>query len=63
MENEFSRIVNALPGLAGGAPFAVLDQPVLCEEHNDGETTSLVENWIGQAERQAWFLPQLSDAG
>jgi starvation-inducible DNA-binding protein len=28
----------------------------LTSEHNDYATTSLIENWIDQAERRAWFL-------
>jgi starvation-inducible DNA-binding protein len=28
----------------------------LCEEHGDVATASLVENWIDEAERRAWFL-------
>src|SRR5436305_1760266 len=28
----------------------------LCDEHNDVATTSLLENYIDQAERRAWFL-------
>jgi starvation-inducible DNA-binding protein len=29
---------------------------VLCDEENDVATTSLIENWIDQAERRVWFL-------
>jgi starvation-inducible DNA-binding protein len=28
----------------------------VCEEHNDVASTSLIENWIDEAERRAWFL-------
>jgi starvation-inducible DNA-binding protein len=28
----------------------------LCDEENDVATASLIENWIDQAERRAWFL-------
>ena len=28
----------------------------ITSEHNDVATTSLIENWIDQAERRAWFL-------
>jgi starvation-inducible DNA-binding protein len=28
----------------------------LCDEHGDVATTSLLENWIDQAERRSWFL-------
>jgi len=28
----------------------------LCDEHNDVATASLLENWIDEAERCAWFL-------
>jgi starvation-inducible DNA-binding protein len=28
----------------------------LCDEHNDVATASLLENWIDEAERRAWFL-------
>jgi len=28
----------------------------VCEEHNDVATTSLIEVWIDEAERRAWFL-------
>jgi starvation-inducible DNA-binding protein len=29
---------------------------VVCEEHNDVSTTSLIEVWIDEAERRVWFL-------
>jgi starvation-inducible DNA-binding protein len=28
----------------------------VCEEHGDVATTSLLENWIDEAERRVWFL-------
>jgi starvation-inducible DNA-binding protein len=28
----------------------------LCDEHDDVATTSLLENWIDEAERRTWFL-------
>ena len=28
----------------------------VCEEYNDVATTSLIENWIDETERRAWFL-------
>jgi starvation-inducible DNA-binding protein len=28
----------------------------LCDEHRDVATASLLENWIGEAERRTWFL-------
>ena len=28
----------------------------LCDEHRDVATASLIENWIDEAERRAWFL-------
>jgi starvation-inducible DNA-binding protein len=28
----------------------------VCEEHNDVATASLIETWIDQTERRAWFL-------
>ena len=30
----------------------------ICEKHNDVATTSLIEVWIDEAERRAWFLSQ-----
>jgi starvation-inducible DNA-binding protein len=32
----------------------------LCDEHRDVATTSLIENWIDQAERRTWFLFEAS---
>jgi starvation-inducible DNA-binding protein len=31
----------------------------LCERHGDVATTSLIENWIDQTERRAWFLSEI----
>lgn len=31
----------------------------VCEKHNDVATTSLIENWIDQSERRAWFLAEI----
>ena len=31
----------------------------VCERHNDVATTSLIENWIDQAERRTWFLSEV----
>ncbi|MGY4425002.1 DNA-binding ferritin-like protein [Bradyrhizobium sp. JR6.1] len=28
----------------------------VCEEYNDVASTSLIENWIDEAERRTWFL-------
>lgn len=30
----------------------------ICEKHSDIATASLIENWIDQSERRAWFLLQ-----
>jgi starvation-inducible DNA-binding protein len=32
----------------------------LCDEHGDVGTASLLENWIDEAERRAWFLFEAS---
>jgi starvation-inducible DNA-binding protein len=34
----------------------------VCEEHNDVASTSLIENWIDEAERRAWFLFEVTRA-
>ena len=34
----------------------------VCEQHNDVASTSLIENWINEAERRAWFLFETSRA-
>ncbi len=31
----------------------------LCEKHNDVATASLIENWIDETERRAWFLSEM----
>jgi starvation-inducible DNA-binding protein len=28
----------------------------VCDQYNDVATASLIENWIDQTERRAWFL-------
>ena len=33
----------------------------VCDEHNDLATASLIENWIDQAERRAWFLSEIAE--
>src|SRR5258708_2752933 len=30
----------------------------ICDDHNDVATASLIENWIDQTERRAWFLAE-----
>ena len=35
----------------------------LCDEHGDVASTSLIENWIDEAERRAWFLFETSRSG
>jgi starvation-inducible DNA-binding protein len=35
----------------------------LCEEHNDVATASLIEVWIDETERRAWFLFESTRAG
>ena len=32
----------------------------VCERHNDVATTSLIETWIDQIERRAWFLAEIA---
>ena len=32
----------------------------LCDEHGDVATTSLIEVWIDQTERRAWFLAEIT---
>ena len=34
----------------------------VCEDHNDVATTSLIETWIDEAERRAWFLRETLEA-
>ncbi|MGC2211662.1 MAG: DNA starvation/stationary phase protection protein [Silvibacterium sp.] len=33
---------------------------VICEDHNDIATASLIENWIDETERRTWFLFEAS---
>ncbi len=35
----------------------------LCERHNDVATASLIENWIDETERRAWFLAETVTQG
>ena len=35
------------------------DTHQICERHRDVATTSLIEVWIDQAERRAWFLAEI----
>jgi len=35
----------------------------VCDEHGDVATTSLLENWIDEAERRTWFLFEATRAG
>jgi len=32
----------------------------VCDEHRDIATASLIENWIDETERRAWFLFEAS---
>jgi starvation-inducible DNA-binding protein len=32
----------------------------VCDRHNDVATASLIENWIDEAERRAWFLSEIT---
>jgi starvation-inducible DNA-binding protein len=34
----------------------------VCENHDDVATTSLIENWIDETERRAWFLGEIVDS-
>jgi starvation-inducible DNA-binding protein len=34
----------------------------VCERHNDVATTSLIEVWIDETERRAWFLGEIVDS-
>jgi starvation-inducible DNA-binding protein len=33
----------------------------VCEKHNDVATTTLIEVWIDQTERRAWFLRETAE--
>lgn len=35
----------------------------VCDEHNDVATASLIENWIDESERRAWFLFEATRTG
>jgi starvation-inducible DNA-binding protein len=35
----------------------------LCDEHGDVATASLIENWIDEGERRAWFLSEATQHG
>jgi starvation-inducible DNA-binding protein len=35
----------------------------LCDEHGDVASASLLENWIDEAERRAWFLFETCRSG
>jgi starvation-inducible DNA-binding protein len=35
----------------------------VCDDYNDVGSTSLLENWISEAERRVWFLFQISHRG
>jgi len=35
----------------------------LCDEGNDVDSASLLENWIDEAERRVWFLFEASRHG
>ncbi len=38
------------------------DAHLLCDEHSDVATASLLENWIDEAEGRCWFLSELLTA-
>ncbi len=42
---------------------AMREAHVTCEEHGDVATTSLIEVWIDETERRAWFLYEASRTG
>ena len=42
---------------------AMREAHVVCDEHNDVATTSLLENFIDEAERRIWFLYEASRRG
>lgn len=37
---------------------AMLDAHAVCDDHADVATASLLENWIDEAQRRAWFLAE-----
>ena len=38
------------------------DTHEVCERHNDVATASLIEVWIDETERRAWFLGEIIDS-
>jgi starvation-inducible DNA-binding protein len=42
---------------------AMRETHALCDEHGDVATASLLENWIDEAERRAWFLFEATRRG
>jgi starvation-inducible DNA-binding protein len=36
---------------------------VVCEDHRDIATASLIESWIDETERRTWFLFESSHSG
>ncbi|MGO4764266.1 DNA starvation/stationary phase protection protein [Cupriavidus sp. 2KB_3] len=39
----------------------MLDAHGVCDDHGDVATASLLENWIDEAQRRAWFLAEASE--
>ncbi len=39
----------------------MLDAHAVCDDHGDVATASLLENWIDEAQRRAWFLAEASE--
>lgn len=37
---------------------SMLDAHAICDDHADVATASLLENWIDEAQRRAWFLAE-----
>jgi len=37
---------------------AMMDAHAVCDDHADVATASLIENWIDEAQRRAWFLAE-----
>jgi starvation-inducible DNA-binding protein len=44
------------------AAAAMRELHTVCDEHGDIATASLIENWVDQAERRAWFLREAAGA-
>ena len=42
---------------------AMRETHALCDEHGDVATASLLDNWIDEAERRAWFLFEATRRG